>query len=71
MTTPRRYAGAQDPPKTVKRLVEDVRSVETVLELLHSIEKREWDSLGAGVAERAKTATGSTMQACDLFRAEL
>jgi hypothetical protein len=50
-------------PKTVKRLVEDVRSVDTVLELLYSVEKREWDSLGAGVAERAETAIGSSTYA--------
>jgi hypothetical protein len=41
----------KDAPKTVKRLVEDVRSVDTALELLQSVEKREWDLLGAGVAE--------------------
>jgi hypothetical protein len=41
----------KDAPKTVKRLVEDMRSVDTALELLQSVEKREWDLLGAGVAE--------------------
>jgi hypothetical protein len=61
----------KDAPKTVKRLVEDVRSVDTALELLQSVEKREWDLLGAGVAEQAETTISSSTQACNLFRADL
>jgi hypothetical protein len=35
--------------KTVKCLVDDVYSVDTALELLQSVEKRELDLLGIGV----------------------
>jgi len=61
----------KDAPKTVKRLVEDVHSVDTALELLQGVGDREWDLLGAGVAEESKTTISSCMQACDLFRPEL
>ena len=61
----------KDAPKTVKRLVEDMRPIDTALELLHSIKKREWDLLGASVAKRAKTTISSNMQACNIFRADL
>jgi len=61
----------KDAPKTVKRLVEDVRSVDTALELLHSVEKREWDLLGVGISERTETTISSSMQACNVFRADL
>ena len=61
----------KDAPKTVKCLVDDVRSVDTALELLQSVEKREWNLLGTGVAEKAETAITSSMQACNLFRADL
>ena len=58
-------------PKTVKRLVDDVHSVDTALELLQSVEKREWDLLGTGVAEKAETTIRSSTHACNLFRADL
>jgi hypothetical protein len=61
----------KDAPKTVKRLVEDVRSVDTALELLQSIEEREWSLLGADVAKQSKTTISSSTQACNLFRADL
>jgi len=61
----------KDAPKVVKRLVEDVRSVDATLELLQSIEKREWDLLGAGVAEQTEATISSSTQACNLFRADL
>lgn len=61
----------KDAPKTVKRLVEDVRSVDTALELVKGVEDREWESLGAGVAEQSKTTITSCTQACNLFRADL
>ncbi|KAH9208736.1 hypothetical protein DL95DRAFT_311312 [Leptodontidium sp. 2 PMI_412] len=61
----------KDAPKTVKRLVEDVRSVGAALELLQSVEEREWGLLGAGVAEQAETTISSSTQACNLFRADL
>jgi hypothetical protein len=61
----------KDAPKTIKRLVEDVRSVDSALELLQSVEKREWNLLGAGVAEQAETTINSSMQACNIFRADL
>jgi hypothetical protein len=61
----------KDAPKAVKRLVEDVRSVDTALELLNGIEEREWDLLGEDVAMQSKTTISSSTQACNLFRAEL
>jgi hypothetical protein len=61
----------KDAPKIVKRLVEDMHSVDTALELLQSVEDREWDLLGAGIAEQSKTTISSCTQACDLFRIDL
>jgi hypothetical protein len=61
----------KDAPKAVKRLVEDVHPVDTVLKLLQSVEDREWEPLGTSVAERSKTTISSCTQACDLFRIEL
>lgn len=61
----------KDAPKAVKRLVEDVHSVDTALELLKSIEEREWGLLGADVAKQSKTTIRSSTQACNLFRADL
>jgi uncharacterized membrane protein YbaN (DUF454 family) len=40
--------------KTVKRLLEDVQSVDTLLQLLQRVEEREWDLLGASVVEESK-----------------
>ena len=61
----------KDTPKIVKRLVEDVHSVDTALKLLQSVEDREWDLLGSGIAEQSKTTISSCTQACDLFRTDL
>ena len=61
----------KDTPKIVKRLVEDVHSVDTALKLLQSVEDREWDLLGSGIAGQSKTTISSCTQACDLFRTDL
>jgi len=61
----------QDASKTVKRLVDNVDSIKTTLELLQSVEKREWGLLGARVAEKAEATISSSTQACNLFRADL
>ena len=61
----------KDAPKAVKRLVEDVQSVDTALKLLQSVEEREWGLLGADVAKQSKTTISSSTQACNLFRADL
>jgi hypothetical protein len=61
----------KDAPKTVKRLVEDVHSVDTTLKLLQSVEDREWELLGISVTEQSKTTISSCTQACDLFRTDL
>jgi hypothetical protein len=61
----------KDAPKIVKRLVEDVHSVDIALKLLQSVEDRERDLLGAGIAEQSKTTISSCTQACDLFRTDL
>lgn len=61
----------KDAPKTVKRLMEDVHSVDTSLKLLQSVEDREWDLLGVGIAEQLKTTISSCTHACNLFRTNL
>lgn len=61
----------KDAPKTVKRLVEDVHSIDTSLKLLQSVEDREWESLGVAIAEHSKTTVSSCTQACDVFRIDL
>jgi hypothetical protein len=61
----------KDAPKTVKRLVEDVHSVDTALKLLQRVEEREWGLLGAGIAEQSKATISSCTQACTLFRPDL
>ena len=58
-------------PKTVKRLLEDVQSVNTSLQSLQRIEEREWDLLGASVAQELETTISSCTRACDLFRTNL
>ncbi|KAL9082767.1 MAG: hypothetical protein Q9165_008789 [Trypethelium subeluteriae] len=58
-------------PKTVKRLLEDVQSVNTSLQSLQRIEEREWDLLGASVAQELVTTISSCTRACDLFRTNL
>ncbi|OBT39272.1 hypothetical protein VE00_10182 [Pseudogymnoascus sp. WSF 3629] len=58
-------------PKTVKRLVEEVNSVNTALTLVQDVEDREWELLGADLAELLKTTICNCKQACDLFRTDL
>lgn len=61
----------KDAPKAVKRLKEDVQSVDTALELLKSIDETEWRLISADVAEQSKKTISSSMQACNLFRLDL
>jgi hypothetical protein len=61
----------KDAPKTIKRLGENVQSVDTALKLLQSVEEREWGLLGAGVAKQSETTISSSTQACNIFRADL
>ena len=61
----------KDAPKTVKRLTDDVRSVEATLKLLQGVGDREWKSLGTTVAEQSKMTIDSCKQACELFRTDL
>jgi hypothetical protein len=61
----------KDAPKTVKRLADDVHSVDAALKLLQNVKDREWESLGTSVAEQSKTTISSCTQACDLFRTDL
>ena len=64
-------AQLKDAPKTIKHLVEDVRSVGAALKLLQSVEKKEWGLLGVGVAKQAEITISSNTQACNIFRADL
>ena len=61
----------KEAPKTVKRLLEDVQSVDTSLKLLQGVEKREWDLLGPSVLEKSKITISSCTQTCSLFRSNL
>ena len=61
----------KDALKTVKRLIEDIYSVYTTLELLRGVEDGDWKSLGQNVAEQSKATISSCTQACNLFRADL
>ena len=61
----------KDAPKTVKRLMEDVQSVNKELALLRGIADTDWELLGAGVDEHAKTTFNSCTQACRLFQTNL
>ncbi|KUJ14006.1 uncharacterized protein LY89DRAFT_721153 [Mollisia scopiformis] len=60
-----------DAPKTIMRLINDVQSVHTALELLRGVEDGDWKSLGQNVAEQSKAIVSSCTQACNLFRADL
>ncbi|KAL8778509.1 MAG: hypothetical protein Q9194_001960 [Teloschistes cf. exilis] len=61
----------KDAPKTVRRLEEDVHSVEMALSTLQAVEDREWQSLGLTVAEESKATVSTCTEACDQFRANL
>lgn len=61
----------KDAPRTVRRLEEDVHSVEVALTILQTVEDREWQSLGTTVAEEFKTTISTCTKACDHFRANL
>lgn len=61
----------REAPKTITRLLEDVQSVDTSLNLLRGVEEREWDLLGPSVLEESKSTISSCTQACHLFRTDL
>lgn len=61
----------KEAPKTIKRLMEDLHSVNTALKLVGSVDEREWELFGAGLAEQAKTTISNCTQACNLFRTDL
>jgi hypothetical protein len=61
----------KDAPKTVKRLEDEVRSVDTALTTLRAVENREWKSLGKIVAEESKTTINTCASACAQFRTDL
>ena len=61
----------KDAPKTVKRLLEDLRSVETALTALKALDNREWENLGEIIAEGSKTTISTCTKACEQFRIDL
>ena len=61
----------KDAPKAVKRLEDDVQSIETALTTLEAVEDREWRLLDTTIAEQAKVTITSCTEACDLFRAKM
>ena len=58
-------------PKTVKRLQEDLYSVETVLTALKAVGNQDWEDLGESIAEGSKTTMSTCRKACDQFRTDL
>jgi hypothetical protein len=60
-----------DAPKTIKRLIDNVHSVHTTLELLQGVEDGDWKSLGQSVADQSKATISSCTQACNIFKADL
>ena len=61
----------KDAPKAVKRLEDDVRSVEMALTTLTGVEARELEALGTNVAEQLMVTISSCTDACILFRTKL
>lgn len=61
----------KDAPKTIRRLTEDVQSVDASLRLLEHVDSRDWELLGTGVAETAQATIESCTKACKLFRDDL
>lgn len=58
----------KDAPQTVKRLTEDVQSMEGALQLLRGVDDEEWRSLGADVATQSKQTISGCTEACDIFK---
>ena len=61
----------KDAPKTVKRLTDDVNAAHAALELLETVEDRDWKSLGESVAKQSEATISGCTLACNLFRADL
>jgi hypothetical protein len=61
----------KDAPKTVKCLLEDVRSVDAALGLLQNVGNTEWELLGPDVGKESEMTISSCTQACSLFQTEL
>jgi hypothetical protein len=60
-----------DAPETVKRLKDDVCSVDMALKSLRTVKDEEWESLGKTVAEESKAMISTCTKACDEFRNDL
>lgn len=60
-----------DAPETVKRLQDDVRSVDMALISLQNVKDRVWESLGGIILEESKTTISTCARACDAFRTDL
>lgn len=61
----------KDAPKTVKRLTENVQSVNAALKILEGVEEREWGLLGAGIASNIQTTIKNCTTTCELLQADL
>lgn len=61
----------RDVPKTIERLGNDARSVETALSTLQGVGDSEWESLGTLVAAESKTTISTCTSACNQFRTDL
>ncbi|KFA80922.1 hypothetical protein S40288_09751 [Stachybotrys chartarum IBT 40288] len=61
----------KDAPKTIKRLSDDIRSVDATLDMLRGVGEREWLLLGTTAAEQSRTTITGSKEACDHFRAKL
>ncbi|KAJ4288640.1 hypothetical protein N0V90_011877 [Kalmusia sp. IMI 367209] len=61
----------KDTPKIIRRLAEDVQSVNNTLYLLENVDESDWESLGTTIAEHSKATIISCTNACNIFRADL
>jgi hypothetical protein len=58
-------------PREVKRLQEEVSSVETAVTSLQTVKEEEWKLLGGNVAEASQVTIRSCTKACESFRSDL
>jgi Fungal N-terminal domain of STAND proteins len=61
----------KDAPETVRRLKDEVRSIDMSLTSLRAVEDQEWKSLGTSVAEESRTTISTCTRACDMFRTDI
>lgn len=61
----------KDAPDTVRELQDDLRTVDMAIKSLQKVEDRDWEVLGANIAENSRTTIYTCQKACDSFRTYL